>query len=498
MDATAEISGGAGGSALRGAGRDLGRYRPDLHWAAWAVLLTTFPLIFLGGLVTSHQAGMSVPDWPNSWGYNMFLLPPSKWLGQQAGGVFYEHSHRLLGSLAGLAAVVLALLAWGPARRPGVRRLLGIGVLACLGLAAVGAVGWGLTRGGESLAARAWPQSAVGAIALALVLLIAWISRTPSDRPAVRWTALAVLGAVIAQGVLGGLRVVLVNLDLAIIHGCFAQAFFCLCGLMVAMTSRWWVGGGGFSRRPGISTAAEAAPAIAHKTGAFHRQLPLFRITGRGGMLWAVATVVVIYVQLVIGATMRHYQAGLAIPDLPLAYGRLIPPADQASLREANFQRILMEPPLDRVTLWQTWIHFAHRLGALAVAVMVIATAVVVIRSGLRRPSPRPSPGIPGEGEYHGSLLVWPAGLLLVLLAVQLTLGWLTVTHRKPADIASYHVAVGALTLLTAFTLAVRAGRMAVLAKGIAGPYNIRVPPDPHPDPLPEYQARERTHGGTK
>jgi len=50
------------------------------------------PVIGLGGLVTSHEAGMSVPDWPNTYGYNLFLFPISKWVG----GVFYEHTHRLL------------------------------------------------------------------------------------------------------------------------------------------------------------------------------------------------------------------------------------------------------------------------------------------------------------------------------------------------------------------------------------------------------------------
>ena len=58
----------------------------------------TFPLIFMGGLVTSHHAGMSVPDWPNSYGYNMFLFPPSKWVG----GIFYEHTHRLMGTVVGI------------------------------------------------------------------------------------------------------------------------------------------------------------------------------------------------------------------------------------------------------------------------------------------------------------------------------------------------------------------------------------------------------------
>ena len=49
---------------------------PALHRIALLTAIATFPLIFMGGLVTSHGAGMSVPDWPNSYGYNMFLFPP--------------------------------------------------------------------------------------------------------------------------------------------------------------------------------------------------------------------------------------------------------------------------------------------------------------------------------------------------------------------------------------------------------------------------------------
>ena len=93
----------------------------------------------MGGLVTSHGAGMSVPDWPNSYGYNMFTFPPSKWVG----GIFYEHTHRLMGTVVGMLSIALTIAAW-------------------------------------KLESRRW----------------------------VRWLAAAILGAVIFQGVLGGLRVV--------------------------------------------------------------------------------------------------------------------------------------------------------------------------------------------------------------------------------------------------------------------------------------------------
>ena len=67
--------------------------------------LSTLALIFIGGLVTSTSSGLSVPDWPTTYGYNMFLFPISQWVG----GIFYEHTHRLYASLVGLLTVVLAV-----------------------------------------------------------------------------------------------------------------------------------------------------------------------------------------------------------------------------------------------------------------------------------------------------------------------------------------------------------------------------------------------------
>src|SRR6266481_6016971 len=85
------------------------RYNPTLHRLALLTAVATFPLIFMGGLVTSHQAGMSVPDWPNSYGYNMFLFPPHLWIG----GILYEHTHRLMGTVVGFCSILLVLHAWG-------------------------------------------------------------------------------------------------------------------------------------------------------------------------------------------------------------------------------------------------------------------------------------------------------------------------------------------------------------------------------------------------
>src|SRR6267143_1734710 len=215
-------------------------YNSTLHRLALITACATFPLIFMGGLVTSHGAGMSVPDWPNSYGYNMFLFPPKFWVG----GILYEHTHRLMGTVVGLLSIILAIAAW-------------------------------------KIETRKW----------------------------VRNLALAVLAAVILQGILGGLRVILIQLHLAIIHACFAQAFFCLTALMAAVTSKWWI-----------------------ESKNLHWRNPLVTIG-------AIATAA-IYIQLILGALMRHNNAGLAIPDFPANYGHILPPTNQHDLKTINDWRI--------------------------------------------------------------------------------------------------------------------------------------------------------------
>jgi cytochrome c oxidase assembly protein subunit 15 len=81
---------------------------PWLHRFAALTALATLWLVAAGGLVTSQGVGMSVPDWPNTYGYNMFLFPPSKWVG----GIFYEHTHRLIASGVGLMTITLMGWLW--------------------------------------------------------------------------------------------------------------------------------------------------------------------------------------------------------------------------------------------------------------------------------------------------------------------------------------------------------------------------------------------------
>jgi cytochrome c oxidase assembly protein subunit 15 len=174
----------------------------------------TFALLLIGGLVTSKGAGLAVPDWPTTFGYNMFLYPWSRMVGD----VFYEHSHRLVASAVGLITIAVALTLWFSERRQ-------------------------------------------------------WL----------RWLGIAALAMVIAQGIIGGLRVVLLEHTLAIVHAALAHAFFALTASLVVFTSSEW------SDEPTGNRLAD------------------------GGRLWRLcaATTGLIYLQAIFGAVLRHSGARL-------------------------------------------------------------------------------------------------------------------------------------------------------------------------------------------
>src|SRR5580698_524076 len=90
-----------------------------LHKFAKVVAGCTVLLVLAGSLVTSTDSGLSVPDWPTTYGWNMFAFPPSKWVG----GILYEHGHRLLASFVGFLTVILAGWTWRREKRNWVRYL---------------------------------------------------------------------------------------------------------------------------------------------------------------------------------------------------------------------------------------------------------------------------------------------------------------------------------------------------------------------------------------
>ncbi|HEX8342464.1 MAG TPA: COX15/CtaA family protein [Tepidisphaeraceae bacterium] len=389
---------------------------------ALAVAVSVFPLIFMGGLVTSHGAGMSVPDWPNSYGYNMFLFPPAEWVG----GIFFEHTHRLLGTLSGFLSIILVCLAWAPGANPLTRHRLAVFAVAMLTLlVAAVAARWVLARAQYVPPGLAGTisQLAVGFASLGLVAAAAWCCRVRQPRRWLRWLSVVQLLAIIVQGVLGGTRVTHVSVMLAMIHGCFAQLFFCLAAFTALAASRWWDRAAGPTARGGIDPSSATA---ARRTA------------------WLVAGVwCCVACQLVLGVLMRHNNAGLAIPDLPLAYGKLLPPTSPAGLDAINAGRA-WQHELDPVSMAQVWMHYGHRVGAIVVSVAVLLLVFRIVRK-----------------HRCANAIAWPAYILLGLVATQFTLGLLTVYYAKPAEIASSHVAVGALTLMTVALLGAAAARVA-------------------------------------
>src|SRR5438445_10443641 len=108
-----------------------------LHRFAQFLAGCTVLLVLAGSLGTSTQSGLAVPDWPTTYGWNMFTFPPSKWVG----GIFYEHGHRLIASTVGFLTIVLAIWIWLRDPRRWMKRL---GVVALAAVIAQGLLG-GLT-----------------------------------------------------------------------------------------------------------------------------------------------------------------------------------------------------------------------------------------------------------------------------------------------------------------------------------------------------------------
>jgi cytochrome c oxidase assembly protein subunit 15 len=355
-----------------------------LHRFAVLTAFATLGLIGIGGLVTSHGAGMAVPDWPNTNGYNMFFFPISQWVG----GIFYEHTHRLAASAVGLLTVVLALWLYGRSAQP-FMRWTGA-VLVLLGVGTVMAL------------PRRWADGSV--LALTGLALLGASRVWPRCEPSAKWLkrlGLAALFAVVLQGVLGGLRVVLLKDALGIFHATLAQLFFVLLSAIALFTSRWW------------QTEPTRIPS------ARNYQL---------STLYLLSTLLIL-AQLTLGAAMRHQHAGLAIPDFPLAYGKLWPAMDADAVARYNQQRIEIVDA-NPITAFQIGLQMIHRLLA-----MTIFAAVAYAAWNTRR-------ALGGKDYLSRLALVW-----LGVILTQVLLGAATIWSNKAADIATAHVLVGALSL---------------------------------------------------
>lgn len=306
------------------------RYRPVLHFYAIGLSISTFLLLFAGGMVTSTNSGLSVPDWPTTFGQNMFLYPPS----MMKGGIFYEHGHRLFASLVGFLTIGLCAAFW------------------------------------------IWDKRS-------------WL----------RWTGTLSLFLVILQGVLGGLTVrYLLPMPVSTAHACTAELFFGLTLLMAFATSRPWIKTDGIRFRWNPEQALAAAFCLA------------------------------VFLQILVGAVMRHSYAGLSIPTFPLAYGEIVPP------------------------FWNFGItvHFLHsRVGASVLLILGGILIAAVLRS-------RSQP-------VKVKLL---AGFLAFMLMLQCFLGMITIWTGKAPLLTTLHLSGGALVFASGILLFLSIYRLRQAASG--------------------------------
>jgi cytochrome c oxidase assembly protein subunit 15 len=271
------------------------------HLLAVATAGATLPLLFVGGLVTTKGAGLAVPDWPTTFGENMFLFPWSK----MVGGVFYEHSHRLVGAGVGFLTLVLAL----------------------------------------------W---------LCFKEATTWL----------RGLGLAALFLVIVQGLIGGLRVVLVEDTLAILHASVAQAFFALIVSLAVVTARGW---------------NENALRLPSREAGKVRRL-------------AALTTGLIYLQIVVGAVLRHTGSALEVHVLLAVL-------------------VLLHVALLLGRIWSMKIRepWLFRGSVIAGAALVLQLGLGV-GSYLRKLHPGTVP--PSVGEFVATTHVVAGGILLVTCLV--------------------------------------------------------------------------------
>ena len=327
-----------------------------LHWYAVAAAASVLLLICSGGLVTSNEAGMAVPDWPNSFGYNMFLFPVSRWVG----GVFFEHTHRLIASGVGLVTIAL-----------------------CVALFVI------------------------------------------EDRRWVKTLGIIAVAAVVVQGVLGGLRVAENNPLLGLFHGCLAQSFFALMATIALVTSRFWLRLTSENERTGVAGHQSPLTSTSH----------LSLLTSQR---WVLAVTAMVFVQLVLGASMRHSHAGLSITDFPTSYGHLFPLLDDATIAQINQARGAASQPYTSAAL--ILLQYVHRLWAVLIVAGLTYTAIRLLRSQFSL-------------FFRRCAAVW-----ILLVVVQFCLGAWTVLSNKAADVATAHVLFGALTLMLGVLLAVGLG----------------------------------------
>lgn len=300
-------------------------------------------------------------------------------------------------------------------------------------------------------------------VGLLCIVMAVWLWVTQRPRPWLRWFGVFVLFLVILQGVKGGLRVLDWSLTLAILHGIVAQIFLCCTVLIAAATSRYWVEHAG---RQHADTPAGNAPdrfaddASASNSPKHHPADPA--LLRRATLAGAVALLVIV-VQLSLGAVMRHTGAGLAIYDFPGSYGRLVPPLDNAEIRRhidalpadhpIKHQRNSNDHPVRYATAQKVAVAFAHRTWAVA----VVAAILWFLAASLK--------ALPGRG-----LIQRPGRWVLALLVAQIMLGALVIWTGRHPEITTAHQTTGAVILALCFLVLARVRLLGGAASAVARP----------------------------
>jgi len=299
---------------------------PWLRRFAKLTCYSTLFLIFAGAMVKSTGSGLSVPDWPLSYG---MVFPP------MIGGVFYEHGHRMVATVVGFFMLCLAI----------------------------------------------------------------WLA-VAEQRRWVKVLGFCALGTVIAQGILGGITVLFfLPTPISVFHGLLAQTFFILTIIIAYSLSKE------HQMRP--QKGVDVQPAFLKMT-----------------MVW----IILIFIQLILGAVMRHTESGLAIPDFPTMGGQWIPAFNDQMLALINDWRF--EHNYDFVTQTQVVYHFAHRFGALLVAAGLVWLNFCAWQF------------------YRTNRSVLQTLFYInVMVILQIILGVLTVLTEKAPQLTSVHVVTGAAIL---------------------------------------------------
>lgn len=345
-------------------------------------------LVWWGAAVTTRDVGLSVPDWPRAYGH----VNPEGWT--EVPAIRLEHGHRLVASLVGILVLIQYL--WQFAKyRPGFLEVSGIILSGISYLYLVHQAGKGVSG--------AW----LGAISVG-VLGVIWALMTwyAAKWPLLRGLTVFSLFLVILQASLGGARVLEMSDPYGIAHGTLGQLFFCMLVLIAFASSRTW-------------RMAELALPVANQFKA---------------RFWTTTLFAVIFVQLVLGAVVRHTQRQqLAAKDIITTGGQMIPPQDHPDLFHL----------------------FLHKYWGFFVALLVLHVA--------------------WQGRHwlkNVPVLRWIPNLLLVMPLIQVTLGILVILTGKNFWVTNCHVlnGLGLLAFSFLMALSVWAGTCGLGLKGETKP----------------------------